>query len=111
MKIIRAIVSGERNLQVLAEFRDVRRKSSVETILEALVGNYKPEHIFALNQSLALYDFYQGRVDECDIQIEQFLALLNADQPLPDQPMPKVHNRTKQPNAVNFDVRNWLALI
>ena len=79
MKIIRAIVSGERNLQVLAEFRDVRRKSSVETILEALVGNYKPEHIFALNQSLALYDFYQGRVDECDIQIEQVLALLNAD--------------------------------
>jgi transposase len=105
MKIIRAIVRGERNPDVLAGFRDIRCKASSEIIRGALVGNYQPEHMFALTQSLALYDFYQVRIDECDEQIAQALAILNADKPLPDQPMPKVRTRTKQPNAVNFDVR------
>jgi hypothetical protein len=54
MKIIRAVVMGERNPDVLAEFRDVRCKASTETIRGALVGNYQPEHVFALTQSLAL---------------------------------------------------------
>lgn len=108
MKIIRAIVGGERDPQVLAEFRDIRCKSSLETIRDALIGNYQPEHVFALTQSLSLYDFYQGRVDECDVQIEHALTLLNTGKPLPDQPIPKVRNRTKQPNAINFDVRTAL---
>lgn len=105
MKIIRAIVKGERNPDTLIEFRDVRCKSSPETIRSALVGNYQPEHLFALTQSLAIYDFYQAQIDECDRQIEQTLALLNADKPLPEQPIPQIRTRTKQPNAVNFDVR------
>ena len=105
MKIIRAIVAGQRDAQVLAEFRDVRCKSSIETIRAALVGNYQPEHVFALKQSLALYDFYQAQVDECDSEIEQALVVLKADKPEPEDPLPKARHRTKQPNAVNFDVR------
>lgn len=108
MKIIRAIVGGERDPHVLAKLRDIRCKSSEETICSALVGNYQPEHVFALTQSLALYDFYQLRVDDCDMQIEQALAALKADKPEPEQPIPKVRNRTKQSNAVNFDVRTAL---
>jgi len=108
MKIIRAIVGGERNPHVLAKFRDIRCKSSEETICSALVGNYQPEHVFALTQSLALYDFYQLRVDDCDMQIEQALTVLKAGQPEPEHPMPKARHRTKQPNAVNFDVRTAL---
>jgi len=61
MRIIRAIVGGERDLNVLVAMRDRNCKSSVETICAALVGNYQPEHVFALQQALALYDFYQGR--------------------------------------------------
>ena len=79
MKIIRAIVAGERNPQALAEFRDVRCKSSIETIQAALVGNCQPEHVFALTQSLALHDCYQARIDDCEVQIEHALAALNAD--------------------------------
>ncbi len=108
MKIIRAIVGGERDPHVLAKLRDIRCKSSEETICSALVGNYQPEHVFALTQSLALYDFYQLRVDDCDMQIEQALTALKADKPEPEQPIPKVRNRTKQPNAVNFYVRTAL---
>ena len=49
MKIIRAIVAGERDPTVLAAMRDVRCKASIETIRAALVGNYQPEHVFALS--------------------------------------------------------------
>lgn len=40
MQIIRAIVAGERNPDVLAEMRDVRCKATIETVRAALVGNY-----------------------------------------------------------------------
>src|SRR6202161_2160523 len=65
MRIIRAIVAGERNPDVLATYRDVRCHSSTETIRAALVGNNREEHIFALTQSLELYDTYQAKVLDC----------------------------------------------
>lgn len=105
MNIIRAIVGGQRDPNELAKMRDVRCKASIETIRAALVGNYQPEHVFALTQALALYDFYQTRISECDHQIENSLAILNADKTTPAAPMPKPRHRTKQPNEVRFDVR------
>lgn len=60
-RIIRAIVAGERNPDVLATYRDVRCHSSTETIRAALVGNDREEHVFALNQSLELYDSTRRR--------------------------------------------------
>ena len=48
MTIIRAIIAGERDPQVLAQHRDPRCKRSVETIRQSLTGNYRAEHVFAL---------------------------------------------------------------
>lgn len=106
MRIIRAIVGGERNPDVLAAMRDRNCKSSVETIRCALVGNYQPEHVFALRQALALYDFYQARVGECDVQIEHTLTLLTADKTPPQGPLAKARIRAQQANALGFDVRS-----
>ena len=39
MRIVHAILAGERDPQVLAEMRDVRCKASIETIAAALEGN------------------------------------------------------------------------
>jgi transposase len=105
MRIIRAIVAGERDPAKLAELRDVRCRASLETIEASLRGNDQPEHIFALTQALALYDVYQARVRECDIEIERSLATLNQDQPEPTVPLPKARGQTRQPNAIHFDVR------
>ena len=105
MRIVRAIVNGQRDPQVLATMRDVRCKATVQTVEAALVGNYQPEHVFALAQAVALYDFYQARVAECDIEIERSLVVLNADKLPPATALPKARHRTKQPNEVNFDVR------
>lgn len=106
MKIIRAIVAGERDPGKLAAMRDVRCHASIETIRSALVGNYQPEHVFALKQSLALYDFYQQCIDECDAEIESAVAALNLDRPMPGTPLPKARHRTRQPGDPNFDVRS-----
>lgn len=105
MKIIRAIVAGQRDPAVLAMMRDVRCKATTETVHAALVGNYQAEHIFELTQALALYDFYQLRLVECDAAIERTLVDLNADKQSPAEPMPKARHKTVQPNAVNFDTR------
>lgn len=70
MKIIRAIVAGERDPEVLVALRDIRCKANAATLHAALSGNYQPEHLFALGQALALYDFYQGCIAQCDVQIE-----------------------------------------
>lgn len=108
MNIIRAIVAGERDPDKLAAMRDVRCKESLETIRGALVGNYQPEHLFALKQALALYDFYQRCIDECDAEIERAVAALNIDRPMPEAPLPKAKHRSKMPNDPGFDVRQAL---
>src|SRR5579864_6076776 len=69
--IVRAIVAGERDSVKLAQFRDCRCKSSVETIAKALTGTWKAEHVFALKQALELYDFYTRQIAKCDEQIQQ----------------------------------------
>lgn len=70
MQIIRAIVAGERNPKVLAEFRDGRCKKSEEEIIKSLEGHYKREQIFALKQAVELYDFYDKQIQACDRELE-----------------------------------------
>ena len=108
MKILRAIIAGERDTEVLAALRDVRCKASVETIREALSGNYQPEHLFSLTQAVALYDFYQQQVAACDVEIERTLVQLCATVSAPEAPLPKARHRTRQPNALAFNVRQAL---
>lgn len=70
MKIIGSIVAGERNPEELDRHRDVRCKASVETIRDALVGDYQDDHVFELTRAVALYDFYQTQVKQCAECIE-----------------------------------------
>ncbi|MFY9973186.1 MAG: IS110 family transposase [Chromatiaceae bacterium] len=104
MRIIRAILEGVRDPATLASYRDARCKASAETIAHALEGNYRPEHLFALSQAVALYDTYQRHVAECDQHLEALLVRLRAPEP-PTEPLPAPRHTTRQPNALNFDVR------
>jgi hypothetical protein len=71
LAIIRAIVGGERDPVQLARFRNRHCASSTEDIAKALTGHYQLEHVFALQQALALYDFYTEQLRECDAEIER----------------------------------------
>ena len=108
IKIIRAIVGGERNPEELTKFRHICCKASEETIRNALMAIISQNMCLRYRSPWHLYDFYQLRVDECDKQIEQALAVLNAGKPEPNQPIPKTRQRTKQANAVKLDVRSVL---
>ena len=85
MRIIKAILTGERDAKRLAAFRDKRCKNDVETIARSLRGNYRPEHLFSLQQAVELYEFYLSKIDECDRQILQQLQLFDAK----DSDMPR----------------------
>lgn len=66
MKIMKAILAGERDPRVLARHRDERCKHSSATIAKSLVGNYREEHLFALRQAVDLYETYQAKIADCD---------------------------------------------
>src|SRR5680860_1529251 len=76
--------------------------------LNATEPNYQPEHLFALEQALLLYDFYQYRVHDCDEKIAEILDTLNQSKPMPEASLPKPRHKTRQPNALNFNVREAL---
>jgi transposase len=108
MRIIRAVVAGERDPATLASLRDKRCKESVETIRQALVGNDREEHVFALAQAVELYDIYQAKVAVCDTRIEAVLEELKATCPPPTAPLPKPRQQAHQHNALSFPAREAL---
>ena len=77
LRIIRAILAGERDPKVLTRLRDYRCHSSADTIEKALTGAYRAEHLFALEQALALYDVYHEKASTCDTRIEAVLKELS----------------------------------
>jgi transposase len=79
LRIIRAIVAGERDPQQLAALRDRNCKKSVEEISKALTGTWRAEYIFIIQQALELYDFYTQQLEACDTEIEHMYALTRPD--------------------------------
>jgi transposase len=108
LRIVRAIVAGERDPAALAGLRDYRCKASEETVRQALVGNDREEHVFALAQALELYDTYQAKVAACDARIEAALNRLQADCPVPATPLPAPRYQTQTHNALAFPAREAL---
>ena len=106
LKIIRAIVAGERDPAQLAQHRERQCKNPVETIEVALRGHYRDEHVFALTQAVQNYDFCHIQVAACDQRIEDVLARLRSVSAAPAAPLPKPARRTRaSANGFAFDVR------
>ena len=83
MRIIKAILNGERDPDVLAVLRDKRCKNGVCTIAASLKSNYRPEHLFSLRQAVEFYEFHQSKIADCDGQILEQLKNFDA-QDFPD---------------------------
>jgi transposase len=104
LRIIRAILAGERDCAVLARLRDSRCHATVETIENALTGNYRAEHLFALEQALALFDTYQEKGSACDTRIG---AVLKNSVPIVVAKQVRCRPSTLIPSTewLDFDVR------
>jgi transposase len=103
-KILRAIVAGERDGHALAALRDVRVRASAEQIANSLQGNWRAEHLFALKQALAGFDFIGTQLAECDGEIEAQLTRLQRHAASPG----KARQRRRARNAPKFDLREHL---
>ena len=107
MKIIKAILAGERDPRVLARNRDERCHNTTATIAKSLVGNYREEHLFALRQAVDLYETYQTKIADCNQaiikQVENQPDITDDGPPTPDKPVPP-HLRIRE----GIDVRDLL---
>ena len=115
MKIIRGIIGGERDAKLLAKNRNLGCKNPLEIIEKSLEGHYRDEHVFSLKQALALYDFYQGKIKECDIEIEKQLSTfencLENNQLKLKKNVIKRKTSSKCKNKLSFDVTSHLIRI
>ncbi len=82
LRIIQAMVEGQRDPKELVKLRDPRcRKGTVAEMEAALTGTYDEEQLFILRQSVESWRFYQEQMAECDQRIEQALAAIPKAQP------------------------------
>jgi transposase len=106
LRILRDIVAGHRDPQQLAHHRDYRCKASEADIVAALTGNYRPEHLFVLQQNLELFDACQVQLRACDVAIEAHVQRLTAtvEPPAAALPAPRV-TRKPRDNEPRFEIR------
>jgi transposase len=75
MRIVRAILAGQRDPHALAALSHAGIHASREMIAKSLEGTWQqPDLLFVLQQEVALYDAYQQRIVECDQELEQHLG-------------------------------------
>lgn len=110
LKIIRAILAGERDPHVLAGYRHGRCQHSASDIAAALTGHYQPEYLFNLQQALDLYDMYGQQIVAVDAELERLYAAQppadQGDSPTTTPPAPRRQKRRK--NQAHFDLATAL---
>jgi transposase len=78
LAILDAILAGERDPKKLASLVDHRVKKSQAQIEAALTGDYRPELLFVVSQTLHNYRQMQQQIAQCDLNIEKQLATIAA---------------------------------
>lgn len=106
MKIIEAMIEGERNPEKLAEFRSSNIKNDKATIAKALTGDYREEHLFVLKQELELYNVFQEKIAECDRSIEDYYKTFETKF-CGNKECSKIKNRSTK-NRPNFSIHEEL---
>ena len=104
LSIMRAIVQGERDPKQLAQLRNPKCKKSEDEIALALEGTYQFEHLFALRQALATYDFYGKQLQECDQAIREHFEDMPDAPPGDNTLPPKARTQKRRKNQPHFDL-------
>lgn len=100
MSILRAILAGERDCVKLAQLKHPQIKSSAQQIAKALEGDYCPEHLFALQTALELYDSYQLKIMECDQRVEKALGAFETKITVPAPDLSRLRSAEKRHEAL-----------
>lgn len=107
MRIVRAILSGERDAEKLTLLCDTRiLKTKKEWVLKSLKGHYSESGLFSLQQAVNCYDFYQQQIADCDKKLEQVLGKIHGKGNPPKQQKSKTPRkaiRHHNPDIKNMD--------
>ena len=103
LRIIKSILSGERDPDILVELCDNQiLKHKRQSVINALKGNYRQEHLFLLKQAIDAYEFYQHQTYQCDKEIEKLLNVINEDKPAPTNMRKPKTIRHNKPDISNL---------
>lgn len=105
LRIIHAILEGQREPKKLAAMRDPNCHNSEETIAKALMGNYREEHLFALGQAVELFEEYGKKISDCD---EKIAAALATFEKKGDRANLIKKRSTRRKNQPRFDARTLI---
>jgi len=103
--VIRAIVAGERDAKTLARHRNQRIKASEAQIARALTGNWREEHLFALERALGMYDDIAVHLHACDVKLDELLSQRSATASVDIGTPPRAGSKAR----AQFDMRQQLA--
>jgi transposase len=84
LRIIEAILAGERDPEQLAALCSTRIKASRQTVAKSLHGNWDEALLFCSKTALDTFRFSQKKIQDCDHCIERQLATFEIKSPLPD---------------------------
>ena len=110
MRILRALVEGERDPEKLVLLCHPACKRPKEDFIKALTGHYREEQLFILRQTMGAHDFYQSQMADCDRQIESYIITLpkKADPSAVGSNPDGKASTYRRKNQVNFDLRTEL---
>lgn len=106
MKILQAILDGQRDAVVLAQMKHPLVQSSEDTLAQALTGDWRVEHLFTLRQAVELYEVYRQKIEACDQEIERYMQSLDVRGDAKD--LPSRGGGTRRKNQPHFDLRRRL---
>jgi transposase len=99
LRIVRAILAGERDPQALAALSHPGIRAPRDEIAKSLEGTWQPDLLFVLQQEVAMYDAYQQRIAECDQALEHhlkgFADRIRATTSAGEEPLKTPHNQLR----------------
>ena len=103
LKIIRAILEGERDAEKLSMLcsKQILNTKRAE-VIESLRGNFKKEQLFALQQGLDAWNFYNSQIESCDKKIDELLQVITHDKPPVENLSKAKEIRHHKPNIQNL---------
>lgn len=111
LKILRAIVAGQRDPMVLAGMRDKRCRKSEAEIAEHLQGTWFDEHLFNLARALDHFDHIEQQIALYDEEISRLYQRLipeeRRDQALPEHPKPEKQKAMIRHGEQDLRERLW----
>ncbi len=109
LAITDAILAGERDPSRLAALAHPRIRASRHTLIKALEGDWRSEHLFTLRHARQTYAHYQQLVSECDQEIEARIRAFEQTHEPPaatsmDPQSPQAPSEPPEPTAQSFNV-------